>query len=149
MKFPWIDVVILVAALIGALTGRKRGLGKELWIILRRLFPAIFGLGLYTAMAAMLTKLPGVGSVASQFWGFILVYGAVFTLMHKGRSRVKNRMIDWGKDQPKSRAAIAGSIRSLIGSSLILFVLAMLPISAVRESIQNASWYATLLHKLF
>ncbi|MDA3875114.1 MAG: CvpA family protein [Kiritimatiellae bacterium] len=149
MNIPWIDAVILLAALVGAHTGRKRGLGRELWRILRRLFPAIFGLGLYTAMAAMLTKLPGVGSAASKFWGFVLIYGAVLILIHKGRSRFRDRFITWGNRKPDTWAAVAGGIRSLMGSALVVFVLSMFPVDAVREALINASWFARIFHRLF
>lgn len=148
MNIPWIDAVILIAALIGAHTGRKRGLGLEAWRILRRLFPAIFGLGLYTAMAAMLTKLPGFGAMASRFWGFVLIYGAVLMLIHKGRSRFRDTFINWGNKKPQSWAAVAGGIRSLTGSALVVFVLSMLPIRAVREAFMNASWFAHLMLKI-
>lgn len=147
MIFPWIDLLILLAAAFAARKGRERGVGLELWRILRRLFPAIFGFGLYRAMAAMLVKLPGLGQGAARFWGFILIFAAVMMLMHKGRSRFKVSLTTWGKKRPASWGRTAGVIRSLMTSALVLTLLAMVPLDALHHAVMNASWLARLFNR--
>jgi uncharacterized membrane protein required for colicin V production len=148
MNIPWIDIFIGLAAAFGGYMGRKRGFGRELWRILRRLFPAIFGFGLYRAMGAMLVKLPGIGQGAARFWGFILIFSAVMILMHKGRSRVRTWLINWGQNRPDSWGMAAGVFRSLMTSALVLFLLSMIPIEPLRNAVMDSSWLAPLLQRL-
>lgn len=147
MTLPWIDLLIFLAAAFAARKGRERGVGLELWRIFRRLFPAIFGFGLYRAMAAMLVKLPGLGQGAARFWGFILIFGAVMMLMHKGRSRFKTSLTAWGKKRPASWGMTAGVIRSLMTSTLVLTLLTMVPLDVLHAAVMNASWMARLFDR--
>lgn len=148
MYFPWIDLLVALAAMIGAKTGRKKGFGLEAWRILRRLFPAIFGFGLYKAMAAMLVKLPGLQQGPARFWGFILIFVAVMLLMHKGRSRFKKRFTEWGNRRPKVWASYAGAVRSLMTSFLALFLLSLFPLGIVRNTVLQGSWLVHLFQYL-
>ena len=148
MSIPWIDLFICLAAAFGGYMGRRRGFGRELWRILRRLFPAVFGFGLYRAMAAMLVKLPGIGQGTARFWGFILIFSAVMILMHKGRSRIRTALINWGQNRPASWAVTAGVIRSLMTSALVIFLLSMAPLDPLRNAVMESSWLAPLLQRL-
>lgn len=145
MYIPWIDILVVAAAAWGARVGRRRGLGREMWRIFRRLFPALFGFGLYRAMAAMLVKLPGLREGPARFWGFVIIFAAVMALMHKGRSRFRDGFIAWGNRRPASWGAVAGCLRSLLTSGLVVFVLSMFPLGYVRQTVESGSWLVRFL----
>jgi len=145
---PWIDIIVAAAAVWAYRIGRGRGFGQEAWRLLRLFFPALFGIGLYKAMGGLLTRLPGLGDRAGDFWGFLLVTAGGLALMHRLRGKARTWFIAWGNSRPRLWGGVTGALRSLLVSGFVLFAMVLCPVKPIRSLAIGGSYLARLLREL-
>jgi hypothetical protein len=112
-----IDIAALAYMVFGFFRGRKRGLGFEIYRLLRMAIPVVAGCGMYGLVRKGLTAVPALQGEGAGFLGFIGVTGGAFFLMMKGRSALRaylERKFD--RKSTALKAGLVGLLRTAVVS---------------------------------
>ncbi|MDA0323499.1 MAG: hypothetical protein O2923_12410 [Verrucomicrobia bacterium] len=112
-----IDMAALAYMVVGFFRGRKRGLGVEVYRLIRMAVPVVAGCGMYGVIRKGLAAVPALQGESAGLVGFIGVTGGAFLLMMKGRGALL-AYLERKFDQKSTalKAGLAGLLRTAIVS---------------------------------
>ena len=140
-RFNWVDILVLIIVFRISYVAFQDGLSHEIFPLIGTLGTAIIALHYYHNIALYLyqnaIKLP---VKALDFLSFILLLvsvGLIFKLLRTLSDKIIN--VTWHPLVEKGGGLLFGFMRSCIVASVILMILALMPLSYLQHSIRDRS----------
>ena len=136
----WVDIIVVIFLVRGGYIGLSRGFSAELFQILGAVASAVLSLLYYETLGQWLTSHSFLSLQIANFLSFLFL---LLTLLFVFRTvrillfKILHLELFFGWE--KWGGLILGVARSVVFASLFLFVLLLLPVQYIKESIEERS----------
>jgi len=150
MRFNLVDIAVLAYMGYAVWMGRRRGMAKEVPWALGWLVALFTGSGIYRWTTRGLEQASQATGITFGIFGFLVILIGGYLMVLKLRARIRTILEKKYPDSnlQKTGGMIAGGLRALwLSSVLILFVM-LLPVGFLREPFQKGSLVGRMLNRI-
>ena len=145
----WVDIIVVIFLIRGGYIGLTRGFSVELFKILGAIGTCVLTLLYYKQLGTWLVSHSFLSLQIADFLSFLILLFALLIIFRALRVlifKVLHLELFYGLE--KWGGLVLGLGRSIVFASLFLFVLALLPVEYIKESVEAKSFSGPYLKEV-
>jgi len=137
----WVDILAVIIIIRMSYAAFREGLAHELFPLFATIFVMVLSLRYYSSFGSVISKqLFNVSIQFSNFVSFLMIAIASMLVLNLINALLNNIVkVQWNPIIEKFGGLIFGAVRAFITASLVLIILALMPLPYFQRSIKDKS----------